>query len=296
MPRYGVANSSYGAVVPFKAAKTEALRSFVVLDSEAVLSGLSALDGGAVDEILTRTIEDNASTVGGHVGGRGAKAQAGKNRGRKVEEELLRRRTEHSAAAALIDRLSDMEAVGEVDGALDEDVAGVLTPGDTIRVRGEIAVHPLHQVDAMLRSFLEAAPHFDQQETARDLRRSLPMWEAMVGSGKSARILFDLMTASPQIPRVVVPVKRSALQVEVADVAGYGTILAKVDRIVAPGEHVLALRVLQNAPISEMERSAVEEAAVGMIDGFRDLGVACTREDVVMAGPLLMLRPICIWR
>jgi hypothetical protein len=40
--------------MPFKAAKTEALRSFVVLDSDAVMSGLAALDGGAVDEILTR--------------------------------------------------------------------------------------------------------------------------------------------------------------------------------------------------------------------------------------------------
>lgn len=53
--------------MPFKPAKAEALRTFVVLDGEAVLSGLSALDGGVVDEILTRTTEDNASQVGGHV-------------------------------------------------------------------------------------------------------------------------------------------------------------------------------------------------------------------------------------
>jgi hypothetical protein len=209
---------------------------------------------------------------------------------------LRRRRTEHSAAAALIDRLTDMEAIGEVDGTLDEDVAGLLTPGDTIRVRGEIELHPLHQVDAMLRSFLKAAPQFEQQETARELRKILPMWEAMVGSGKSARVLYDMVTTSPQVPRVILPVKRASLQVEPSEVAGYGTVVAKVDRIVGPDDHILALRALQNAPVSEMERTAIEEAAVGMVDGFSDLGVSCTREDVVMEGPVVMLRPICIWR
>jgi hypothetical protein len=283
--------------VPFKPAKIEALRSFVVLDSEAVLSGLSALDGGAVDEILTRTTDENASQLGGHVGGRAAKAQGGKNRGRKVEEELRRRRTEHSAAAALIDRLSEMDAIGEVDGALDEDVAGALTPGDTIRVRGEVLLHPLHQVDAMLRSFLKAAPVFDEKAAAEELRKTLlPMWEAMVGSGNSARILFDLATATPQVPRVLVPVKRSALQVESADVAGYGAMLAKVDRIMGPDEHLLAFRVLQNAPVSELERSAVEEGAVGMVEGFSEMGIPCTRDDLIMQGPLVMLRPLCVWR
>lgn len=282
--------------MPFKPAKTEALRSFVVLDSEAVLSGLAALDGGAVDEILTRTTDDSATELGGHVGGRVAKAQAAKNRGRKVEEELRRRRTEHSAAAALIDRLSGMDAIGEVEGELDEDVAGALTPGDTIRVRGEILLHPLHQVDAMLRSFLKAAPHFDEKATARDLQQMLPMWEAMVGSGHSARVLFDLATGTPQLPRVLVPVKRSSLQVETADVAGYGTMLAKVDRLVGPEDQVLALRILQNAPVSELELSAVDDAAVAMVEGFSGMGVAITRDDLVMHGPLVVLRPLCIWR
>ena len=282
--------------MPFTPAKSEALRTFVVLDSEAVLSGLAALDGGAVDEILTRTTEDRASEASGQVGVRVAKAKAGKNRVRKVEEELRRRRTEHSAAAALIDRLSEADAIGEVDGVLDEEVAEALTPGDTIRVRGDIQLHPLHQVDAMIRSFMKAAPAFDEQATAKELRSVLPMWDAMVGSGKAARTLFDFSTEATQVPRVILPVKKSALQVELADVPGFSTVLAKVDRMVGPNEHVLAMRVLQNAPVSDLERSAVEEAAVEMVEGFSEMGVMCTRDDVVMQGPVVMLRPLCIWR
>lgn len=122
------------------------------------------------------------------------------------------------------------------------------------------------------------------------------MWEAMVGSGKAARILFDLATNPPQAPRAVLPLKQSALQVEVAEVPGFSTVLAKVDRIVGPEDHILALRILQNAPVSELERSAVEEAAVEMVEGFNDMGVTCTRDDLVMQGPVVVLRPLCIWR
>lgn len=282
--------------VGFKPAKNEALRSFVVLDSEDVVSGLSALDGGAVDEILTRRTDEDLKDRGVQVGPKGASGKANRNRGRKVEEEMLRRRTEHSAAAALIDGLAEREAMGEIEGALDEEVAGQLTPGDTVRVRGEVRLHPLHQADAMLRSFIQAAPHFDQAKTASELKAVLPIWDLMIGSGKSSRILFDLVTASPQVPRVLIPVKRSSVQVDVADAAGHGTLLAKIDRIVLPGEHVLALRMLQNAPPSELERSAIEDGVVDLVEGFGEMGIACTREDVVMEGPLVVLRPLCIWR
>jgi hypothetical protein len=282
--------------MPLKPAKAEALRTFVVLDSDAVLSGLSALDGGAVDEILTRRTEDNSTEFGGQLGGRVAGGKAGKNRGRKIEEELRRRRTEHSAAAALIDRLSQAEAIAELEGGFDQEVTDQLTPGNTIRVRGNIFLHPLHQVDAMLRSFLKVAPAFNEQATAKELREILPMWDAMVGSGTTARVLLDLVTEDPQVPRLLLPVKRSALQVEVADVPGFTSVLAKVDQIVPSDQQILALRMLQNAPVSELERSMVEEAAVELVEGFSEMGVTCRAEDLVMQGPLVMLRPICVWR
>lgn len=118
----------------------------------------------------------------------------------------------------------------------------------------------------------------------------------MVGSGSRARTLFDLATQAAQVPRVILPVKQSALQVEVAEVPGFSTVLAKVDRIAGPDEHLLAMRVLQNAPVSELERSAVEEAAVEMVEGFSEMGVSCAGDDVVMQGLVVTLRPLCIWR
>ncbi len=268
----------------------------MILDSDDVMSGLSALDGGSIDEILMTVREDNSSDRSGELNVKAVKARGGKNHGRKTQEETRRRRTEHSAAATLLDRLDEMDAIGEIDGALDEEVAGQLQPGMTVRLRGALELHPLHQADTMLRSFISAAPKFGEQETARELRKVLPMWDAMIGTGNSARVLFDLATAPAQVPRVLVPAKRTSLQVPIAEAAGHCTIVGKVDRMLGPDEEVLALRVLQNASVSEMERSAVEDAAVEIVEGFTGIGVSCSAEDVVMRGPLIMLRPLCVWR
>lgn len=54
--------------------------------------------------------------------------------------------------------------------------------------------------------------------------------------------------------------------------------------------------MVQKAPVSELERSAIEETAVELVEGFSEMGVTCTREDLVMQGPLVMLRPLCVWR
>lgn len=283
--------------MPYAPAKSEVLRTFVVLESAAIFSGLSALDGGAVDEILTHVTEDRGSELEGQLGVSSAKGKGGRRKKRTVQEELRRKRTEHSAAASLIDRLSAAEAIGEVDGEVDEEVAAALTPGHTVRLQGRMVLHPLHEADAMLRSFLKAAPAYGEEAAAKELRREvLPLWEAMVGSGDSAIVLFDLVTRSPQVPRVLMPVKRSALEVTPSDAQGFVTVLAKADEVLGPDDETLAIRVLQNAPVSKLERSAVEEAAVDIVEGLGEMGVTCTREDLIMRGPSVVLKPLCIWR
>lgn len=81
-----------------------------------------------------------------------------------------------------------------------------------------------------------------------------------------------------------------------SDVQGFGKILAKVDQVLDADSHILAIRMLHNAPVSKLERSAVEEAAVEMVAGLSEMGVACTGDDLVMQGPAVMLKPLCIWR
>jgi hypothetical protein len=46
--------------MPFTAPKVQTFRRFVMLDGDTILSALSALDGGAVDEILTKRTVDRS--------------------------------------------------------------------------------------------------------------------------------------------------------------------------------------------------------------------------------------------
>lgn len=79
--------------MPFKRPTSNVFRNFLYLDGDQVINALSALEGGDVDEILTRTGEEGGASIGGELGAGPVKAKAGRNRGRKLEEEMLRKRT-----------------------------------------------------------------------------------------------------------------------------------------------------------------------------------------------------------
>jgi hypothetical protein len=66
--------------VPFQAPKQNAFKQFVILDAEGVVSALSAIDGGQIDEILTRSAEQGEGSAGGELNLGPAKA-----RGKEVQ-------------------------------------------------------------------------------------------------------------------------------------------------------------------------------------------------------------------
>src|SRR5687767_1555108 len=115
--------------MPFHAPKASAFKQFVILDGDGVVSALSAIDGGQIDEILTRSAEDRGGEAGGEVRLGPAKAGGKRAKSRRVEEEIRVARTRHATAAKLLEALHAHDAIGVVDGPLDEEVAGQVTAG-----------------------------------------------------------------------------------------------------------------------------------------------------------------------
>ena len=108
--------------------KTQAYRSFLYLNGDEVINSLSALQGGDIDEILTRTAEEGGGEVGAELNVGAAKGKGGRKRSRRSEEEIRRKRTEPSATALLLRKLH-----ARVSGFLGADcgwvVAGVVGAG-----------------------------------------------------------------------------------------------------------------------------------------------------------------------
>lgn len=283
--------------MPFTPPRRSTFKQFVILDEDGVVAALSAIDGGQIDEILTRSEEGRSGDVGAELNVRVAKGSGKRAKTRKVEEEIRRARTRHATAAKLLETLHEQEALGVVDGPLDHEVAAEIGEGMVLQFRANLRLHPLHQADQMLRSFIEIAPKFGEKQTASEMRQLLAMWSTLIGTDRqNGRLLIEPCTAEPQIPRLVLPVPLDHFEVPVSDVVGEVTVVAQVERILDADESFPAIRLLRGAPTSDVERQTFEAAIPELIEAFEPMGIPLALDDIFMSGPALSLRAICAHR
>src|SRR5918995_3136846 len=123
---------------------------FLLVDGNDVINALSGIEGGGIDQILARTKDLRARNMGlnasvstSAAGNAGASASS--NRSSEYEEEVVRKRTIHSAAVALLDNLErkrQIKIIGRTySSALYED----LEENMLVRLEAEIRLHPLHR-------------------------------------------------------------------------------------------------------------------------------------------------------
>lgn len=126
----------------------------------------------------------------------------------------------------------------------------------------------------------------------------LPLMRALMGTGdRDGRILLDMETGADQAARVVAFVERAAIQVPIEDLTGHFSALVQVNEVLqGQDEELLTLRAIRGARPGKAEREGIAEGAQALIEPAKELGVPLTREDLVMPAPLMLLRPIAIWR
>jgi hypothetical protein len=124
------------------------------------------------------------------------------------------------------------------------------------------------------------------------------MFQAVAGTGdESGRVVFEVYTGDAQAARVVAFASRPSLQVSLEDVNGQFTSLAQVDEVLtAEHEELFTLRLMRGAPPSSTEREALVSGTELLIEAAAGLGVELAQTDLAMPSPLVVLRPLCIWR
>lgn len=284
--------------MPFTPPASQAFRRFVALDVDSIMAALSALDGGAVDAILEKRIDESGGEAGVGLRAGPAQGKAAKNKARRVEAEIQKVRTQHSAASTLIDRLHEASAVGVLDGSLDSDALAQLKPGMTIQARGQFRLHPLFQLEAVMQSFIRNAPALGLSKDAAELKEPLKIFQTLIGTRDGqGRLLVDIDTGPAQEARMIAFVRQTMLQVDVEDLVGEFTIVGQVDEIVDDeSEPAMTLRLVRGASAGEDERQAMTDGLREMGVAAKDIGVAITDDDLFVKPPAVVLRPIAIWR
>lgn len=277
--------------------QSSAFKQFVILDSDGIVSALSAIDGGQIDEILTRSAEEREGGLGGGFDAGPVKAKGKRSKSRKVEEEIRRARTRHATAAKLLEALHQRESIGVVDGPIDNEVADQFEAGMVLEFRSELRLHPLHRADQMLRSFIEVGPKMGQKKVAQELQKTLGIWGVVTGTGREgAPILIEPFTEDPQVPRILLPVPHDDLEVAVDSVLGEVTVIAQVEQILMEDESHQVIRMLRGGQATSLERGAVDEMLPSLMEGMSAIGVEVSENDIYVQGPALILRAICAYR
>lgn len=282
----------------FKKPETQLYRSFLYLNGSEVLNSLAAVEGGAIDEILTRTGEEGGGDLGGEVGVGPVKAKGGRKRSRKLEEEIRRKRTEHAAATLLLKELHERGAIGVLDGPFGPEVHDQLEEHMLLELEAKIRIHPLHQVVVAARAWLEAAPKFGTgRQEIQAIKQTVQVLEAITQSSSGDRtFLVFAETGGDPSYRLVLPVQERYLQVPLDEFVGNATFVAQVDRILSASDEVLAVRLIRNAPQLAMEREGLAKALPDLIAGIDNLGIAAEEGDFFLKRPTVILKPIVIFK
>ena len=284
----------------FTKPQTNLYRTFLHLDGGSVINCLSGLEGGDIDEVLTRVASEAGRDLGGELDAKVVCGKASRKKAERYEEEMRRKRTEHSAAIALLRKLHDAGAVGIIHGSYGPAIHADLAEQMTLEIKAELLIHPLHQVVAAARELARVGPTFGFAKTElREVSQVADMLETMSQGGPgSGRTFLAYATTEGQSEeyRLVLPIQSRHLLVPLEEFAGRATVVAQVDRILGQGDEVMVMRLLRNAPPLPMERQGIADAVPEFVEAMRELGVRVAISDFALTYPTVILRPICIFK
>lgn len=275
-------------------------RSFLYLDGDAVINSLSGLEGGDIDEVLTRSEQEGGGEIGGELAAGPVRGKAGKKRSKRYEEEVRKKRTEHSAATLLLKKLHEADAIGVIAGEYGPEEHADLEDHMVIEFQGNVVIHPLHQMISAARAWLKAAPGFGSTKAeVAEMKDTVQVLEALSQSGgdqDQTFLVFAETQSTDDSYKLVLPVKERNLLVPLDEFAGRATFVAQVDRVLEPDDQLMAMRLLRNAPQLEAERDGLIEALPDFLSGMHEVGIKATERDFILSAPAVLLKPICIYR
>jgi hypothetical protein len=276
-------------------------REFLYLNQDTIVNSLSALEAGAVDEIIQKANEAREGGIQGGVGAGPLNVGGGKKKASNIEEQMVRTRTVFSAFDAWYTHLKDADAIGTFD-KWDVGVRDDLETGDTIEFEGRLTLTPVHRV---LRTFINFAEQADtpgsvfQQkgEDLKETKKTARMMQVWLG-GKDAPQHFPVYMAPYESdePRMVARLDEEYMLSPKEGIDGLYKVIAQVDEILREGDEISAIRIIRDVPPTSMEVETISEALSNFIEPATELGVTITPDDISVPYPAVIVRPIAVFR
>lgn len=288
----------------YKAPKERLHRDFFYLNDEVAINSLSALESGKVDEIVSRTTTAREGGFSGEVKIPVVDVGVGSSRksSSEIEEEMVRTRTRFSIFDAWYRLMHDKKALGTFDGWGESALEGV-EPGDTVELRARLSQGPLQTVLRLYLWFAEQAARdgnlFSQKGEAR---------KTTIASSKSIKqILGDESDDEDEVPLLATPVgdpgpsvllsvSRRWLIGRLGQLGGTFGIVGQVVQLVDAEDEYPVIRLTKDVPPTPLEIGTLKEAVQHFVEPAKGLGVDVEASESVVQGPILVIKPIAIYR
>jgi archaellum component FlaC len=288
--------------MPYQKPKSRLHREFLYLDNETVVNSLSALEAGKVDEIIQKINEAREGGFTGALNVPGAEVSGGKKKTGSVEEELVRTRTTFSAFESWYSTLKGSEAFGTFD-EWNEDVRDSLSVGDTLEFQAEIELTPIH---LLFRTYLAWAAATEQpgspfQQKGQELsetKATSKKMRAFVEGGVPGSSVYPvyLRPFGVDSPRMIGTLVGEHIVRAKDGIQGEYRVIAQVDQIIDSGFGVPAIRILGDVPPTKLEVDSVKEALENFIEPAKAIGLDITSADLMLPPPVVVVRPIAVYR
>lgn len=288
----------------YKSPKERLHRDFFYLNDEVAINSLSALESGKVDEIVSRTTtareggfsgELKIPVVDAGVGG-------GKKSSSEIEEEMVRTRTRFSIFDAWYRLMHEKKAIGTFDGWGEGALEGV-EPGDTVEFRSELSLGPLQTVLRLFLWFADQASRDGNLFSQKGEER-----KTTVASAKNIRqMLGDASDDEDEVPLLATPVGEAGPSVllsvsrkwligRMGQLGGKFGIVGQVVQIVAAEDEYPVIRLTKDVSPTPLEIDTLKDAVRHFVEPAKGLGVDVEASESVVQGPVLVIKPIAIYR
>ncbi|MFJ1461552.1 hypothetical protein [Nocardia sp. N2S4-5] len=296
-------------------------RGFFYLNDELVTNSLSSLEAGRIDDIVSKavTAREGGGALGGGVtvGPVTAKGDYSKKGSTTMEESLTKTRTRFSIFQIWYDLLKEKNALGAFSGWGPEALRSV-EPGHTLVLHAVIDVIPIY---ALMRMFLWYSEELEKgnplfiegaaqaaEEAARatgEAVQTISTEETMHSAsyvrsllGGNERSTFTVLAdpVGEPGPAVGMELNDRWLVGSTSSLGGSYTIVGQVHRVLTPDEWMQTLRLVNEGPTTELERTAMQEAISHFIEPAAGFGMTVRPDDGEIHGPALWLEPIAIFR
>jgi hypothetical protein len=279
---------------------------FLLVDENDIINALSGIEGGGIDQILARTrdlrsrnmsfdLAASASVTGS------AGARAGSNRSAEYEEEVVRKRTVHSAAVALLNKLEEKRRIKAIGRGYSSSVYDELRENMLVRVEAEIRLHPLHRFVKVSRRWAQFGELLGRgEEDAGGFKEYADEIENLfqLASQEEKFFVYAETDVHFQGYRLILPVKVSELTVPTDEFAGRAHFIAQVDHIVDEGDEIFVANIISGEDLVPPERDLMLKRIpilANLLEKWK-IDIPLDEEDVKLHKPTVVLRPICVFR